>query len=824
MEKLDRGTLKRFLLTLPWALVRFLGRIIRRFFLALGVIVAVAVSLGVFGYVGFESIVETIDSRYSREIDAHLGIDKDTISRLHDPAYFAEQSVIVSEDQKTVACISSPEHRILIHDPAEIPPLFTEAILASEDKNFFTHEGIDKGAIVRALAKRILQESRSGASTLTMQIAKHLRNGTGRQSTETEKIGDVIMALRIEREFSRQQLLLKYVNMPYFGRGQYGIEAASRAYFGKPAKDLALHQAAFIVALINKPALPDRSYAMDPLLKARDEIRDANWAEAARGTTRVLGLMLDQDMITDVEYARAANLVERSLRKEIISPGTSCGTHDHFLERVRVLYKDRFPINKGGLTISITRDDGLQDVLAKAVELTLRTYLARHPNDLDNSQLRAGAFAVDFTGDVLAEVGNVNFREQKYDVIATGWRQPGSTFKIFTYGGLVERLTNEVLAAKSPHETVEEIAAEVLQRCTVLDAPIYVSLGRGRGTKKIENFHSRSEPEYRGDISCRIALGESRNTAAMRAGARAGIKSVIDLTYRLGMPRDAKHILQPYPTTAIGASEVNPLSMASTAAFVNGGFRVTPRFANDVCRDGMSLLYKDDDGRSKDCDTKGEIRPPQERLIHPAVSAAMTELLRGPLDMGTGTASALRSGIIPGMDPLSDAIWKLKPEERKKRMLAFPFEETGEIAGKTGTATNADGKTSDVWLLLFVPGNPVHPEKGIVLGFWMGQDSKDHPLGERGSTGGPGFAESGGRNWVHSAATVLAFLQKERGLLKPGYKFQPIIRDDVLMNLNAKKLTRSAQKTGPDLTTSVTVDPSDPKHGKSYRTHADTSG
>ena len=111
--------------------------------------------------------------------------------------------MMVTEDLKTVACISSPEHRILINDVAEIPPLFVSAILASEDKNFFTHEGIDKGAIVRALAKRVLQESRSGASTLTMQIAKHLRGGTGRASTEMEKIGDIVMALRIEREFSQ---------------------------------------------------------------------------------------------------------------------------------------------------------------------------------------------------------------------------------------------------------------------------------------------------------------------------------------------------------------------------------------------------------------------------------------------------------------------------------------------------------------------------------------------------------------------------------------------------------------------------------------------
>src|SRR5207247_58747 len=156
-------------------------------------------------------------------------------------------------------------------------------------------------------------------------------------------------------------------------------------------------------------------------------------------------------------------------------------------------------------------------------------------------------------------------------------------------------------------------------------------------------------------------------------------------------------------------------------------------------------------------------------------------------------------------------IWKLKPEEKKKRTLAFPYEKAGEIAGKTGTATNADGKTSDVWLLLFVPGPPDHPEKGIILGFWMGKDSKDHPLGERGSTGGPGFAESGARNWVHSGATVLAFLQKERGLLKPEYKFQSIIRDDALTNVRAKSLTPLAPEIIPDAASGVRLDPSDSK-------------
>jgi membrane peptidoglycan carboxypeptidase len=340
-----------------------------------------------------------------------------------------------------------------------------------------------------------------------------------------------------------------------------------------------------------------------------------------------------------------------------------------------------------------------------------------------------------------------------------------------------------VLAEKPHLDSARDVASQVLERCNVLDAPIFVSLGRGRGEKKIENFHSRSEPQYRGEITCRIALGESRNTAAMRAGASAGIKNVIDLTYRLGMPKDPKHMLQPYPTTAIGASEVNPLAMASTAAFVNGGFRVTPRFANDVCREGKSLLRTGDANQPADCDIRGEKPPPQERVVDSVVSAAMTELLKAPLDIGsTGTASGLRSGVIPGMDPLGDAIWKLKLEERKKLMLAFPLDSAGEIAGKTGTATNHDGKTSDVWLILFVPGKPNLPETGIVLGFWMGKDAKERPLGDRGSTGGPGFAESGARNWLPSAATVLAFLQKERGLLQPGFKFQPMMLDGVALD------------------------------------------
>ena len=794
-----------------WDIVCFFGRLIRRFLVTTGVVAILTISVFFFA----EEIIVRIDTWKPQFFDAQLGIERESIARLHDPAYFAEQSDFVSEDQKTVACISSPERRVLITDPAEIPKLFKDAIIASEDKRFFEHQGVDKEGVIRAAIKRyFLHTSASGASTVTMQIAKNLRSGTGRESKPKEKIGDILMALRMEREFSKGQLLVKYVNMPFLGRSSYGIEAASNAYFGKPAKDLKLHQVAFIVSLINKPGLPDRAFTNDRSATTPKDIRSANWKQVLHGTRRVIDLMDDAGMLTPDEFTRAADAIDGSFRVEVLPRGSNCGANGYFAEYVRQdLIKRNFRVDKGGLTVSITRDDGLQSVLEKAVGMTTSTYLSRHTKDLDNAELRAGAVAIDFTGDVLAEVGNIDFRKFKYDVIAQGWRSPGSTFKIITYGGMIEQLTNEMLAeseARGESPLLDDIVTRVTKNCSVLDAPIGVSLGRGRGVKMIQNFHQNSQPLYRGQISCALAIAESRNAAAMRAGARAEMKNVLALMYRLGMPKDAKRPCLPYPTTAIGACDMNPLSMSATAAFMNGGYKVVPRFTNDVCKDGKSLLYKDDRGGRRDCDVKGEHRDPLIRVMHPATSAVVMDMLKGPVDFATGTVHGLRTGVIPGLDPLSPEVWKLKPDERKKRMLAFPIETSGEIAGKTGTATNADGRTSDVWLMLFVPGPPSHPENGIMLIFWMGKDSKDHPLGERGTTGGGGFAESGGRNWTHSAATVLHFLQKERGYLKPGFKFKPMVRDEILSGFEARRYSEPKQEIIPDPDGPRIIDPSDP--------------
>ena len=790
------------------ALFRWFGNVLKWSLISVGTVTVLLV-LGGVAFWHVPEIMNAVDRQYPDWFDTQFGSTRSLVVKLSNPAYYAEQSEVLAQGER-VACISSPEHRVKIDDLADVPLLLRGAVIASEDKSFYRHQGVDMAAIVRAAFRQfILHESSSGASTLSMQIAKELRGGTGRRSTGKEKVQDIITALRIERTYSKDQILLRYVNMPYFGRGQYGVESASRAYFAKSARDLTAHQAAFIISLINKPALPDRSFARNAA-EGVVEVAEANWVDVTVGTRRVLERMKEDGYVTSDVFARASDAIDGSLRVEMIPRPSGCSVKDYFLEAVRVSYKDRLPLNTGGLTIAVTRDDALQAVLTQAVELTVRTYLARHETDPDNALLRAAALAIQFNGDVLAEVGNIDYRRLKYDVITTGWRQPGSTFKIFTYGGLVEKLVNDALAQPSPPPTLDALVEQVTKDCVVLDAPIGVSLGRGRGVKIIQNFHSLSgkTPQYWGSMKCKEAVGRSQNTAAIRAGARAGIKGVIDLTYRLGMPKDALHLLQPYPTTAIGASEVNPLGMTGAISFVNGGYKVTPRFVHDVCKDGRSLLAFDDDGRPAACDPKGDRRETPERVLHPAVSMVMTEVLRGPLEDAFGTAKSLRRGVIPGMDPLGSDIWKLKPSEKKERTIAFPFESSGEIAGKTGTATNADGRTSDVWLILFVPGPEAHPEKGVMLLFWMGKDSKDHPLGERGAKGGGIRPETGGRNWSHSASLVLSFLQRERGLLREGNKFRPMYEDEVLSALREQQ-GKSVKLPGDR--EEVIIDPTDPQ-------------
>ncbi|MDO8521483.1 MAG: transglycosylase domain-containing protein [bacterium] len=760
-----------------------------------------------------------------------------------------EQSDVTADDGRRIACFSSPEHRIKITAPEDIPELFEKAIIAQEDKRFYDHVGVDAIGIGRAIISNFTSgRIASGASTLEMQIAKNrLLKDSSR--SYTRKLKEAILALKMDREFSKREILLMYVNMPYLGRGQYGIEAGSRSYFGKPAKDLAVEEVAFVVGLINKPGLPDRARGTDAASLDR---RDALVRESTKRTRHVIDRLDDMGYFDEhggiAEYERAQAAVARLRFLETVSGCSAEVVGPYYTEEIRRRHKDKLALNTGGMQIFLPVDPDLQKVAEEALRQGLSTYRLRYTytdeelpaifekykkklaEDLakknsgrsqnetdriaadlkmtleefkarqiaDRESTRGLAYGVDFAGRVRFMIGGEDFAKSKWNVATQGFRQPGSTFKAFTYTALSEALLEDLVASGVPED---ELFKELDKRCTVLDGPVAVPMGRGKPSKWIQNFHTNSQPLYRGQITCRLAVAESRNTAAIRAGERAGVKRMVEVAKRLGLGTgDRKYEIQPYPTTAIGASDVVPIDMSAYLSFVNGGYKVPLIWEYDICKKDnqkvlRSVLYRDlpdslDPAMSiaRICASTGVLSTSYERVLHPVVAEHMKQLLQGPVNEPTGTAHLLRVGVVIGQDPLK---WDPKAERIK-----FPFEEAGEIAAKTGTATNDNGDTSDVWFIVLVPGTQGKPETGMVMVFWMGKTTKAN-MGPR---------ETGGRNLVPIAAKVMQFLKEKRGLLQPGNKFEPIVSES---HIPATGQTEESQGVNTPEESGI-IDPADP--------------
>lgn len=755
---------------------------------------------------------------FSESFRERYHVDDQKVEQLYGK-YFHEQSIVYASDSK-IACYSSPEHRILIESYEEIPEKIRLAILASEDKSFFVHNGVDGWAIARAGALRGLHKvaplfsgTKSGASTLTMQLAKKLRGREGAPATLDDKIAEALIAFDIEDRLNKYQIFLIYVNMPYFGRGQYGIEAASRSYFGKSAKELDWHEAAYLVALINRPALPDRKFLLD---KAPEDGEKVNRLEAKRGAQRVLDLMRDfgeentvisKEPFTKNDYANASTKIPNL---EIKPAGSGCASSPvmrSYVEQVRTDFGKQLlrvkmesspSLNDAGFSVYFPSDEGVSVALEQVVSLARGVYEKRHKKDVDIEQLRAGAVAMRFDGKVLGIVGNIDTGLYKFNVMTQGYRQPGSTAKAITYTAFDEALMEGILSSPNPPHTLDDMVAALDNACTVLDAPILISRGKGKPPHVVQNF-SRSKPMYfMRNIPCALAVGESRNTTAVRAGQRAGVNRMVEVARRLGIKEDALHKLEPYPTMAIGGFDARPIDMARVfATIANGGFEVFPSFVEDICsKNGKSILHFREDPFDSDakeplpCSPGGAPRTSKpERILHPAVAQHITSLLRNVVDGPTSTAHSIRSGVIMGQDPFI--------YDNKSPRLKFTLEDSGEMAGKTGSAANADRSVTDAWLILLLPGPVGKPEEGVVLVFWMGKDNK-HSLGS---------GETGGRIWTNSAVSILDYLKKNRGLLSSGNKFAP------LYPLSDEELSRYIPALPPSLLSEesapLVVDPYD---------------
>ncbi len=413
----------------------------------------------------------------------------------------------------------------------DLPAALPEAVLATEDRRFYRHFGIDpvglaRAAFVNLKAGRVVQ----GGSTITQQVAKILFLTPER--TFKRKVQELLLALWLERKFSKDQIFTVYLNRVYLGAGTYGVEAAARKYFGKPAHHLSTYQAAMLAGLLKAPS---RYNPRRHPKRAKDR------------AIQVLANMVAAGSLTPAQAALAGRQ-----KGAVIAPARHGGAR-YFADWVMEQVPDYvFP---GGmdLTVTTTLDAGLQRLAEKRVA----QMLAAAGNKAGVSQAALVAMTPD--GAVGAIVGGRDYQASQFNRAVQARRQPGSAFKPFVY-----------LAA---------LEAGLTAATLIADAPLTVDGWSPR------NF----DGGYRGEVSLRRALAQSINTVAVKVAERAGRERVIRTARRLGLSTDFK----PTPSLALGAGEVSLIEMtAAYGAFASGGFAVWAHGIKEI-RDGHGrVLYR----------------------------------------------------------------------------------------------------------------------------------------------------------------------------------------------------------------------------------------
>ena len=554
----------------------------------------------------------------------------ETLRDYHPP----QASLVLDREGKLLARLA-PEERIVVPLSA-MSPILIGAFLAVEDQRFYQHHGIDWHRVAGALWRDLRSLSlREGSSTITMQLARNVfPDRLTRARTLRRKIAEMIVARRIERQLGKQQILELYLNQIYLGNGDYGVEAAAHGYFGRSANDLTPAQAALLAALPKAPSNYDPRRFPDLAVRRRN---------------LVLGQMTKSKVITPREEA-----VAQKTRLRLRSPEEE-GRAPWFVAAVRRVLHDRFgpDAETQGLRVLTTLDAGLQRdaerELRRQIEAVESGRLGRFPGKPcagEPDDCLEGLFvAIDTrTGDVRALVGGRDYQLSEFDRATQARRQAGSTFKAFVW--------TAALQAGVPASALVD---------TTRPLPDY---SPADGQAPLDRR-----------VTVREGLRISSNRAAVALGEHVGVQKVIDVARACGLADP----IPAFPATFLGAADVAPIALvAAFAPFANGGWRVAPRFIDEVRSAQGEVVFREPVTTGK--------------ALEPGVAFLMSSLLQDVVERGTGTAA--RAGL---------------PQ-------ALP------VLGKTGT-TNA---AQDVW---FIGATPE-----VVAGVWLGFD-QPRPLGA-GATGG----------------------------------------------------------------------------------------
>ena len=481
------------------------------------------------------------------------------------------------------------ERRIFV-PLAQIPKALQDAVIATEDARFYSHHGVDPTGIARAIYQnwrrgRIVE----GGSTITQQLAKVLFL-TPDKSLE-RKLKEAVLALLLERRYSKNRILELYLNQIYFGQGAFGVEAAARTFFGKSVGELTLAESALLAGLPKAPA------TYSPF-----DHPDA----AKRRRNTVLTRMVETGALKP-DQARPAGQAALAL----VPPERRRTTGQYFLEYVQQLLEQQYGADvvfKGGLhvytTLSPTMQlkaervlrDGLRAVEARRVAAGKgKAVAAEAPADRPEGALLA---LEPQTGYIKAMVGGYDFFRSEFNRAVQARRQPGSAFKPFVYIAALE-------SGMTPASVVE-------------DAPVEYAVGKNGKPWKPDNY----DRKFRGPITYQQALEESINVATIKVQERIGIRRTVDVARRLGV----ESTLQENLSIALGTSDLTLLELTSAyGALANQGTWMRPTAIRYVLDPQQKLLE--------------ENAPQGKQVLSPEVAYVITHMLEGTIERGTGVAA-----------------------------------------------------------------------------------------------------------------------------------------------------------------------------------------
>jgi len=581
-----------------------------------------------------------------------------------------------------------------------IPQNMVNALVATEDRKFFSHWGVDLQRIFQAFIKNVisLHLKREGASTITQQLARNLYLNP-KETTVSRKLREAMTAVQIERTYTKQEIVTYYLNTVYFGKGAYGIEAAANTYFGKTSKDLNLDECAILVALLKSPT----NY--DPV---------ENPESCKNRRNLVLKEMFDEKLISRDLYDIAVNdPIKVNIRTIEISTESRA---PEFTEYVRQLLQQKaekygFDLYRDGLKVYTTLDTRFQRHAESAVKEQMKAYqksfnsywnwknnkevlesnldkfikqsdsYKRATTDIDKKKVYemmksnksvidsvkdlATTIQVGFvvmnpkTGEIKAMIGANPEIRTKYGLnhVTQVRRQPGSSFKPFVYA----------VAINEGNSPAREISNE----------PLTVNIGGRSWTPK-----GGGEG---GNISMRYALAKSVNVVAVRIAMElASIDKVIELAYKMGIKSELPHFL----SLALGVGEVTPLEMTNAfGTFANEGIWVEPIAISKIEDRNGNLIE--------------QAVPETKEVMSEETAYIMTDMMEGVID--EGTAASIR------------------------QFFHRP------AAGKTGTSQSY----TDAWFVGFTPQ--------FVAGCWLGFDDARIKFGGAYGQGGRAAAPIWGR-------------------------------------------------------------------------------